>query len=416
MRFQAGSIVTKEMAAMLNSMASRLAALETRPSIMPAKYEAFRAKITSLNNGAITGVTNATPAEVTSSAHGLVTGDTVFISGVIGSTGVNGSNTITKTGTNTFTVPVAAGGVYVAGGTWTGQKYSWTERWWTSAGILEDKVNARVGVPEDGHAYERNNLTITDTQLPLDVEMRSRGSNAGIRVYEFDAPATVTEDDASDICEKLNEDTQDIRVVTNVCFDEESGAVTDVEYRTLTVARCLVTASARDCTPDPVCCPSGGYTCGCTTSNTLCFSWADAGVGGQVRLDLDTIYDNLDSFPLTMIADCEWAGSTVLPPEKIIDGTVIGPVNVDAFFGIYDGGGGSWFVCFYIRMWITTQYALAFNDCMNFETGYAGGIAPNTICPGDPIHQEYVLAQGDGVPFGEPFFEWGNHIDEGVCP
>ena len=55
----------------------------------------------------------------TSAAHGLVTGDYVFLNEVVGLTGINGvSGPITVTGANTFTivVPVAPNGAYISGG------------------------------------------------------------------------------------------------------------------------------------------------------------------------------------------------------------------------------------------------------------------------------------------------------------
>lgn len=73
-----------------------------------------------LHIGAITGITNANPGEVTVVNHGLVNGDTVFISQVIGMTEVNGQTyTVTVTGVNTFTIGVdtTTFGVYGAGGT-----------------------------------------------------------------------------------------------------------------------------------------------------------------------------------------------------------------------------------------------------------------------------------------------------------
>lgn len=74
---------------------------------------------TDLLTGTITGVTNANPAVVTDADHGLTSGTVIKITGVVGATGVNGSNlAITRLSSSTFSVPVAAGGAYVSGGTW----------------------------------------------------------------------------------------------------------------------------------------------------------------------------------------------------------------------------------------------------------------------------------------------------------
>lgn len=81
---------------------------------------------------AITGITAANPIQITVTAHGSETGDSVFIrglSGTFGSTLNNQVFVITKTGANTFTIPVngtglvgGVGGVIVrvaSGGTYT---------------------------------------------------------------------------------------------------------------------------------------------------------------------------------------------------------------------------------------------------------------------------------------------------------
>lgn len=68
----------------------------------------------------ISGVTNTTPAVISTDAASLALfsdGDFVTISGVGGSTGVNGNYTMTKLSSTTFSVPVAAGGAYTSGGT-----------------------------------------------------------------------------------------------------------------------------------------------------------------------------------------------------------------------------------------------------------------------------------------------------------
>lgn len=67
----------------------------------------------------VTGATNASPIEITTSAaHGLMTGNTVTITGVTGNTAANGTFIITKTGASTFTLDGSTGnGAYSAGGT-----------------------------------------------------------------------------------------------------------------------------------------------------------------------------------------------------------------------------------------------------------------------------------------------------------
>lgn len=66
---------------------------------------------------AITGATNATPIVVTATGHGLVTGDVVVISGVLGNTAANGTFTVTSINANTFSLTTSVGnGAYTSGG------------------------------------------------------------------------------------------------------------------------------------------------------------------------------------------------------------------------------------------------------------------------------------------------------------
>ena len=71
----------------------------------------------------VTDATNATPIVVTcSGSHGFTSGDTVYITGVVGNTAANGTWTILSTGATTFSLNGSAGnGAYSAGG--TGNKF-----------------------------------------------------------------------------------------------------------------------------------------------------------------------------------------------------------------------------------------------------------------------------------------------------
>lgn len=69
--------------------------------------------------GAITGATNATPIVVTSTGHGLATGDSVVVAGVGGNAAANGTWKITKINNNSFSLDGSVGsGNYTSGGTW----------------------------------------------------------------------------------------------------------------------------------------------------------------------------------------------------------------------------------------------------------------------------------------------------------
>jgi hypothetical protein len=68
---------------------------------------------------AITGASNAAPIVITSTAHGLSTGDAISVSGVAGNTAANGVFTITKVDDNSFSLNGATGNAaYTSGGTW----------------------------------------------------------------------------------------------------------------------------------------------------------------------------------------------------------------------------------------------------------------------------------------------------------
>ncbi len=66
----------------------------------------------------VSGATNTSPIEITTSAaHGLTTGDFVFVDGVLGNTGANGFFSITVTSSTKFTLDTSTGtGAYTSGG------------------------------------------------------------------------------------------------------------------------------------------------------------------------------------------------------------------------------------------------------------------------------------------------------------
>lgn len=70
-------------------------------------------------SGAVTGASNTTPIVITSVGHGLFTGNTVTVAGVLGAVDANGTWFITRLTADTFSLnSSAAGGVYTSGGTW----------------------------------------------------------------------------------------------------------------------------------------------------------------------------------------------------------------------------------------------------------------------------------------------------------
>ena len=68
---------------------------------------------------AITGASNASPIVISSTAHGLSTGDAISVSGVAGNTAANGVFTVTKVDDNSFSLNGTTGNAaYTSGGTW----------------------------------------------------------------------------------------------------------------------------------------------------------------------------------------------------------------------------------------------------------------------------------------------------------
>lgn len=75
--------------------------------------------LSKLDTGAVTGATNASPIVVTSTAHGLKTGNRVTFSGVGGNTAANGDWTVTRLTDDTFSLDGSTGSApYTTGGTW----------------------------------------------------------------------------------------------------------------------------------------------------------------------------------------------------------------------------------------------------------------------------------------------------------
>ena len=68
-----------------------------------------------ISSGAISNILVANPTEVTSTGHGLSTGDSITITGSNSTPSINGTYAVTVTGTNTFTIPVHVTGAGSAG-------------------------------------------------------------------------------------------------------------------------------------------------------------------------------------------------------------------------------------------------------------------------------------------------------------
>lgn len=69
--------------------------------------------------GTVTGATNATPIVITTSNHGLNTGDSITVASVGGNTNANGTWVVTRVSSSTFSLDGSAGNsAYTSGGTW----------------------------------------------------------------------------------------------------------------------------------------------------------------------------------------------------------------------------------------------------------------------------------------------------------
>lgn len=74
---------------------------------------------TPFESGNVSNATNASPIVITSTNHGLTTGQAVTVLNVGGNTAANGDFTITKVNADSFSLDGSTGnGSYTSGGTW----------------------------------------------------------------------------------------------------------------------------------------------------------------------------------------------------------------------------------------------------------------------------------------------------------
>lgn len=94
-------------------------------------------------NGTITGATNTSPIIVTSTAHGLNTGDLIQMTGVRGNSRANGPWIVTYLSANTFSLNDSDGtlaNAYTTGGTWIGITYPESDWLLQAANLGTSKV------------------------------------------------------------------------------------------------------------------------------------------------------------------------------------------------------------------------------------------------------------------------------------
>ncbi|MFI5113513.1 MAG: hypothetical protein ACHP7J_00110 [Terriglobales bacterium] len=115
---------------------------------------------TTINSGAVTGATNATPIVITATAHGLANGSVVTIAGVLTNTNANGTWIISAVTANTFTLTGSVGnGAFGAGSpTWANPNGSTTT---VSSGPKSIRTAAN---------YSTGNTPATGDTLYVDLE------------------------------------------------------------------------------------------------------------------------------------------------------------------------------------------------------------------------------------------------------
>ena len=95
------------------------------PTVVASRNRYYVGQITTANStpsGSVTGITQANPGVVTQTGHPFLTGNEVYLDGVVGMTQVNGNTyTITKIDASSYSIGVdtSAFGAYVSGGTAT---------------------------------------------------------------------------------------------------------------------------------------------------------------------------------------------------------------------------------------------------------------------------------------------------------
>lgn len=121
-------------------------------------------KITSSNASTITGATNASPIVITTSgSHGLTTGASVTLSGVMGNTAANGTFTITVISPTSYSLGGSTGnGSYTSGGTGypVPTAYAWSEITENAEGVVSVKAGGLSGTTTYLPAFELNNAVV----------------------------------------------------------------------------------------------------------------------------------------------------------------------------------------------------------------------------------------------------------------
>lgn len=268
----------------------------------------------------ITAATNASPIEITATAHGFNTDDVVYINAVGGNTAANGTWTITKIDVDKFTLNDSAGNAaYTSGGkaryaralslpngTLTAANMGWTisgrqTEYVTCAGTVSGTGNAKTIVTAAGMTGSPKTITFgvtsgdTPVQVATALQTALNGDTAVTAVF------TVHRDEATVYLKKIS----GTDTTVNFTLDNDtSTGITPVASSTIGTTSSWVTAvGANDSASsgnqlvvlnDSVQLP-GGTTDAVTATNatsgvprSYAFEWRDADLAGA---DLAPIYD-----------------------------------------------------------------------------------------------------------------------------
>jgi len=160
-------------------------------------------------SGVITGATNANPVAVTATAHGLSTGERVYIDNVAGMTEINGlTHTITVTDANTFTLDGVNGtayGAYASGGLWEKENGYWFHWVDTEAADGVSVVRGTIGADTVFRTYYADGTLPKMTYSPLAV---TGGTDYPDASYTLGVPAPTAAPVAAKIAASITGATQ----------------------------------------------------------------------------------------------------------------------------------------------------------------------------------------------------------------
>jgi hypothetical protein len=156
------------------------------------------------NSGqAITGATNASPIVITANSHGLSNGDEVYVTGVLGNTGANGTWIVANATTNTFELQGSAGnGAYSSGTGYLNARVGsvrpvrhqgvWTKNGDPTRRLVGTFRTTGTTTTED--SYLRRFVANVDNRVPRSIRRTpGRSDNSALTSYTITSNNTWTE-------------------------------------------------------------------------------------------------------------------------------------------------------------------------------------------------------------------------------